>query len=301
MDDWILLSIAAADFDAFSAFDFMLSIGVRPLVELSFTPDPLNKDWVSQPASQAATKRYCMACLSFVMPGNFDHLGRFLCDRLPGCPCHRSATTFIMVRRNSSAQMAVYSTAQVYYQQLTTCYLSITDGCETFPTNLTAYTEYIEDFAVALISRYGEDEVASWLFEVYNEADLHWPFEQYAQLYQAAAVGVKAASEKLQVGGPASAWPTWYDDIAWQLTDVPFPADKLHERRCYAEQTGRVINKNVWRADRVEQLIEYCKNNSVPLDFVTTHACKLRNVLFNFHPGKRTLATSSELSPSIRV
>ena len=75
MDDWILLSIAAADFDAFSAFDFMLSIGVRPLVELSFTPDPLNKDWVSQPASQAATKRYCMACLSFVMPGNFDHLG----------------------------------------------------------------------------------------------------------------------------------------------------------------------------------------------------------------------------------
>ena len=69
------------------------------------------------------------------------------------------------------------------------------DGCETFPTNLTAYTEYIKDFAAALIARYGEDEVASkWLFEVYNEADLHWSFDMYAQLYQAAAKGVKSVS-----------------------------------------------------------------------------------------------------------
>lgn len=56
----------------------------------------------------------------------------------------------------------------------------------------------------------------------------------YAQLYQAAAKGVKSVSAKLRVGGPASAWPTW---------------------------TG--------------QLIEYCENYSVPLDFVTTHACEL--------------------------
>ena len=105
------------------------------------------------------------------------------------------------------------------------------DGCELFPTNLTAYTGYIQSFVTALVERYGKDEVSQWYFEVYNEADLHWPFARYAALYEAAAVGVKAVDASLRVGGPASAWPTW-----------------------------------------VGQLIEYCKNESVPLDFVTTHA-----------------------------
>ena len=31
--------------DAFSAYDFMLSVGVRPMVELSFTPNPLVAQW----------------------------------------------------------------------------------------------------------------------------------------------------------------------------------------------------------------------------------------------------------------
>ena len=31
--------------DAFSAYDFMLSVGVKPIVELSFTPNPLVVDW----------------------------------------------------------------------------------------------------------------------------------------------------------------------------------------------------------------------------------------------------------------
>jgi xylan 1,4-beta-xylosidase len=74
-------------FDAFSAIDFMLSVDVRPLVELSFTPDPLNKDWV------------------------------------PGLPVPPVCNHF-------------------HY-----------DGCETFPTNLTRYTQYIQDFAEALLAR----------------------------------------------------------------------------------------------------------------------------------------------------
>ena len=189
-------SSSIADFDAFSAFDYMLSIGVRPLVELSFTPDPLNKDWVP----------------GLPVPPVCNHFH---------CKSHACGSRRCVSHETAPDTMS----------------LATDDGCETFPTNLTAYTEYIKDFTAAAIARYGEDEVASqWLFEVYNEADLHWPFEMYAQLYQAAAKGVKAASSKIRVGGPASAWPTW---------------------------TG--------------QLIEYCQNNSVPLDFVTTHACELHS------------------------
>ena len=128
-------------FDAFSAFDYMLSIGVRPLVELSFTPDPLNKDWV------------------------------------PGLPVPPACNHF-HCESHAPSQPRIVRT----HENELTCEPSVPDdGCETFPSNITAYTEYVRDFASALVARYGEDEVASrWLFEVYNEADLHWPFEQYA-------------------------------------------------------------------------------------------------------------------------
>ena len=53
------------------------------------------------------------------------------------------------------------------------------EGCELFPNNLTKYTAYIHDFAEALVRRYGLAEVSQWYFEVYNEADMHWPFLHY--------------------------------------------------------------------------------------------------------------------------
>lgn len=55
-----------------------------------------------------------------------------------------------------------------------------------------------------LVERYGEEEVASWYFEVWNEL---WgmPFPHpYVDLYNASARAVKDVNEKLRVGGPAT-------------------------------------------------------------------------------------------------
>ena len=123
-------------FDAFSAFDYMLSVNVKPLVELSFTPDPLVTKWV------------------------------------PGLPVPAECNHF-------------------HYE-----------GCELFPNNLTKYTAYIHAFAEALVQRYGLAEVSQWYFEVYNEADMHWPFLHYGQMYAAAAEGIKSVDTSLRVGGP---------------------------------------------------------------------------------------------------
>ena len=54
---------------------------------------------------------------------------------------------------------------------------------------------------------------------------------RYANMYVAAATALKLVDSALQVGGPASAQPSW-----------------------------------------VGLLMDYCKNTSVPLDFVSTHA-----------------------------
>lgn len=68
-------------FDAFSAYDYMLSVGVKPLVELSFTPDPLVAAWT--PALPVPAE--CTAENGFDEP--------LLCIVLP-TPVNASATTY---------------------------------------------------------------------------------------------------------------------------------------------------------------------------------------------------------------
>jgi xylan 1,4-beta-xylosidase len=57
--------------------------------------------------------------------------------------------------------------------------------------------------------RYGEDEVARWYFEVWNEPDLSifWAGtqQQYFDLYRHTAEAIKAVSPRFRVGGPADA------------------------------------------------------------------------------------------------
>ncbi len=71
-----------------------------------------------------------------------------------------------------------------------------------------------------LVQRYGEEELASWYFEVWNEPDLGWLFwiedsdpkrkpygdrKEYHKLYDHTARAAKAAFPEIRVGGPASA------------------------------------------------------------------------------------------------
>ena len=68
-----------------------------------------------------------------------------------------------------------------------------------------------------LVARYGRDEVRTWGFEVWNEADLDvfWSGtqEEYFRLYDVSARAVKSVDAQLPIGGPASAEAAWIDDF----------------------------------------------------------------------------------------
>ena len=107
--------------------------------------------------------------------------------------------------------------------------------CVDPPADLKRWEAYIQSFLRFLIHRYGEEEVRSWLFEVWNEPDLQVVFfsqdrEAYFRLYEATARAIKAVDPLLLVGGPATSGSKWV---------APF--------------------------------LRWCGEHQVPVDFVTTH------------------------------
>ena len=88
--------------------------------------------------------------------------------------------------------------------------------------------------------RYGENEVAMWRFEVWNEPNYpgFWhpptnttPRDAYFELYDHTARAVKSVSTNYLVGGPAGAGPVW-----------------------------------------TKELIDLCQQKNLPLDFISYHA-----------------------------
>jgi xylan 1,4-beta-xylosidase len=95
-----------------------------------------------------------------------------------------------------------------------------------------------EDFIRALIThfreRYGDAEVRTWYFEVWNEPNLDGFFagtqQDYFDLYAVTARAIKSVSPAYRVGGPATAGCAW-----------------------------------------VPEFINFCATNPAPVDFVSTH------------------------------
>jgi len=103
------------------------------------------------------------------------------------------------------------------------------------PKDYKKWDELIYRFARHLVERYGEDEVAKWYFEVWNEPNIDFwtgdPKEPtYYQLYDETARSLKRASARIRVGGPATAQAAW-----------------------------------------VDRFIAHCAQENVPVDFVSTH------------------------------
>jgi xylan 1,4-beta-xylosidase len=103
------------------------------------------------------------------------------------------------------------------------------------PKDWNKWEQLIENFTRHLVMRYGEDEVAQWYFEVWNEPNIDFwagnPKEQtYYELYDRAARAVKRVSPRLRVGGPATAQAAW-----------------------------------------VDRFLAHCKEKNVPVDFASTH------------------------------
>lgn len=117
-----------------------------------------------------------------------------------------------------------------------------------------------EDLTNALVrhwtDRYGEKEVSSWYFEVWNEPnlDIFWSGTQsdYFKLYEVTARAIKAVSPTYRVGGPATATRAW-----------------------------------------ISETIDFAAKNKVPLDFITTHDYGVNGIGFDEN-GKQKLFLNTD-------
>ncbi len=89
-------------------------------------------------------------------------------------------------------------------------YASIVGGWAYPPKDYGKWRELINKWVKHCVERYGEKEVASWWWEVWNEPDiLYWQGtpEEYWKLYDYAADGLKQALPAARIGGPHSTGP----------------------------------------------------------------------------------------------
>lgn len=102
-------------------------------------------------------------------------------------------------------------------------------GNITPPNSYEKYEQLIANFASHLKDRYGEDEVSTWYFEVWNEANHHLFFageqEDYFKMYEMAAAAIKNVSPLFRVGGPATAGTGWVQDFLKFCSDEKLPLD----------------------------------------------------------------------------
>lgn len=131
--------------------------------------------------------------------------------------------------------------------------------------NYGKWHDLVKAFTQHVVDRYGIDEVAQWYFEVWNEPNipgfLDGTKSDYLELYKISANAVKAVDQRLRVGGPATS---------------NFIADSRHDgevmdyakSRFYAQED---INKQQWKGIWIEEFLDYCAKENLPLDFVSTH------------------------------
>ncbi len=122
------------------------------------------------------------------------------------------------------------------------------------PKDWDRWGDLVRAVTVHLRERYGFDEVATWEFEVWNEANLEvfWNGTQddYHRLYEVAARAVKDVDPRIRVGGPSSAAAGW-----------------------------------------VGALLEFCRRHDVPIDFVSTHT--YGNAPLDMRPLTRSFAEAT--------
>lgn len=114
------------------------------------------------------------------------------------------------------------------------------EGNVTPPEDMDKWTAMVKATLAHLRDRYGYDEVSRWPCEVWNEPNLinFWENadkKKYLELYAATAKAVKEVLPDMRVGGPAICGGTGSQE---------------------------------W----VDDFLRFCRDNQLPLDFVTRHA-----------------------------
>lgn len=108
-------------------------------------------------------------------------------------------------------------------------------GNVTPPRDMKKWADLVSAFVEHVKERYGDEEIRTWYFEVWNEPNLANGFwagtqQQYFDLYAATARAIKSVSPDYKVGGPATAGCGW-----------------------------------------IPEFTHFCDTNHAPVDFVSTH------------------------------
>jgi len=126
------------------------------------------------------------------------------------------------------------------------------------PTDYGKWGELVYQWVKHSVEKYGNEQVESWYWEVWNEPDIsywHGTAEEYDKLYDYAAAAVKRALPSAKVGGPATTGPSGEKAAAFL--------------RQFLEHCGRGGNSATGK-------------RGAPLDFITYHA-KGRPTLVDGH------------------
>ncbi|MBN2729840.1 MAG: glycoside hydrolase, partial [Bacteroidales bacterium] len=110
--------------------------------------------------------------------------------------------------------------------------------------------------------RYGEEEVKTWYFEVWNEPNLKPGFwtgsmEDYFKLYRYSAEAVKSVNPAYRIGGPGTAGAAWETEM-----------------------------------------IDFCVKNKVPIDFVSTHSYGVKQGFLDEYGNSGTVLAKEEFAVS---
>jgi xylan 1,4-beta-xylosidase len=129
-------------------------------------------------------------------------------------------------------------------------------GNVTLPKDFKKWGDFVSAFAMHLKERYGEEEVRTWYFEVWNEPNLDGFFagkqQDYFRLYDVTARAIKSVSPAYRVGGPATAGCGWIPEFIRFCATNPSPADFVSTHTYAVDQgfldetgqAGTVLSRN---------------------------------------------------------
>lgn len=125
----------------------------------------------------------------------------------------------------------------------------------------------VRAFTQHVVDRYGLDEVRLWYFEVWNEPNLDFGFfdgtkSDYFNLYRVTAETIKSVDKSLRVGGPAT---------SNFIADHRHDGERTDNKRSMFYPQDK-INKQQWKGVWIEEFLDYCAKNRLPVDFISTHA-----------------------------
>jgi len=111
------------------------------------------------------------------------------------------------------------------------------NGNITPPKTMESWSDFIRQFTLHLIDRYGIEKVRRWPMEVWNEPNLpfFWTSDQatYFDMYKATVTAIKAIDPAIKVGGPSTAQGAWISDFASYCAANNLPVD-FFSTHCYA-------------------------------------------------------------------